>query len=311
MALQAFIDDSASDKGDKRLFMAGYLNRADKWALFSAAWNEELQSPPSIAYLRMVEANGLRGQFKGWTAESRDDKLRSLARVIKHFEPLSFQFTINRDEFFRILKPVSPRGLGSPHFICSFSVIGGVVRFSASKRGNIPIEFIFDEQDGVDADLAMLFHEMIKSLPRSARRLISGVPSFQNDKEVLPLQAADMLAWHLRREHDEGITEPNALPMADLLRNPNAHLMSHIDDSHIHKWADHHSRQEGVDLLKSKRQWQEFRNSMSRYAAAGLVPPQGNRLRHFLFRLRIRILSVFARRKYRRRRQAAARRAEE
>lgn len=80
--LQAFCDDSASDKGDKRLFMAGYLDRADRWQLFSEAWLEELQALPSIAYLRMVEANNLRGQFKGWTKKARDQKLKGLARVI-------------------------------------------------------------------------------------------------------------------------------------------------------------------------------------------------------------------------------------
>lgn len=36
--LQPFCDDTASDKGDKRLVIAGYLNRADRWQLFSKAW---------------------------------------------------------------------------------------------------------------------------------------------------------------------------------------------------------------------------------------------------------------------------------
>lgn len=306
MVLQAFIDDSSSEKGDKRLFMAGYLNRSDKWALFTKAWDEELKTAPSIAYLRMVEANGLRGQFGGWGADARNKKLRSLARVINHFQPLSFQFTINRGEFFRVLKPVSPRGLGNPHFTCSFSVIAGVARYVAGERVKVPIEFIFDEQEGVDTDLIILFHEMVKKLPRSARKLISGVPVFRNDKDTPPLQAADMLAWHLRREHDERVVQPNALPMADLLRNANGHLMSHIDDNHIQSWADYDSRQEGVALLQSKRQWQKFKHTMSQFAAAGLIPPRGNYLRHLLFRFRIRILSVFARREYKKRRRAAS-----
>ena len=41
--LKAFIDDSAAETGDKRLFMAGFINDANSWSLFSEAWDEELE----------------------------------------------------------------------------------------------------------------------------------------------------------------------------------------------------------------------------------------------------------------------------
>jgi hypothetical protein len=299
--LQAFVDDSASDKGDKRLFMAGYLNRSDKWRLFEDAWNEELRTSPAIAYLRMVEANSLRGEFKGWTKEARDEKLNGLARIINHFEPISFQFTVNRDEHFRVLTPVSPRGLGSPHFICCFSVVSGIARYVAGTSTNAQIKYIFDEQDGVSADMSLMFHEMKRSIPRAARKLIDGEPAFRNDKLFPQLQAADMLAWYLRREYENRKSDNDTLPMANRLRNSNGHLMCHIDDSHLHKWADHHQKQEGFELLKSKGQWRRYRQDMSRFAGAGLIPPKGRRLSHLLFRLRVQFLAMLARRNRRRR----------
>ena len=97
--LRAFTDDSASDVGDRRLFMAGYMNRTELWARFAEAWAEELRGAPSIEYLKMAEAQNLRDQFdwrKGWTEEKRDEKLRGLARVIRHFNPISFQMSIDR-----------------------------------------------------------------------------------------------------------------------------------------------------------------------------------------------------------------------
>lgn len=87
-SLQAFVDDSASDADEQRLFMAGYLNYSEKWALFSEAWREELKVAPSIDYLKMSEANALADQFNGWDAKVRDEKLRSLVRVINHFKHL-------------------------------------------------------------------------------------------------------------------------------------------------------------------------------------------------------------------------------
>ena len=37
VVLQVYVDDSATEEGDQRLFLAGYINTADKWARFSDA----------------------------------------------------------------------------------------------------------------------------------------------------------------------------------------------------------------------------------------------------------------------------------
>jgi hypothetical protein len=153
--LQAYADDSASEQGDLRLFMAGYLNRSEKWALFSDAWEEELRAKPAIEYLKMSEANYLKEQFAGWSKESRDEKLRGLARVLRHFNPLSFEFSVSRERFYHLVKPVSPRGIGNPHFTCCFGVVAGLARYADSQKIKMPIDFIFDCQEGVDEDIGL------------------------------------------------------------------------------------------------------------------------------------------------------------
>src|SRR5207245_632978 len=160
---------------------------------------------------------------------------------IRHFSPLSFQFSVGRDVYFRELKPVSPRGLGSPHFVGCFHVVSGLAGYAASQGVTTPIEFIFDEQEGVDDDINLFFSHMKKNIPRKARKLIDGVPVFKNDKDkrFLPLQAADMLAWHLRREHEDCV-QPNTLPMANSLRADQGHLVAEIGDDVLRRWAAHH-----------------------------------------------------------------------
>ena len=63
MPIQAFIDESGG-KGQGKVFtMAGWLGRAEQWALFSTEWQRCLQSTPRIAYFKMSEATSLSGQF--------------------------------------------------------------------------------------------------------------------------------------------------------------------------------------------------------------------------------------------------------
>jgi hypothetical protein len=271
--LRAFTDDSAAQEGDRRLFLAGYLHRADVWAKFSDDWHAELKAWPAIEYFKASEANNLSGQFdykKGWNEAKRNAKVGNLAAIISHYHPLSFEFSVNRKIFEDELKPRSPYGLGRPHFAMCFAVVAGIARYAAQEGINTPIEFIFDEQEGVDADIALFFSRMKKNLPLEAQNLIEGTPFFKSDrdKRYMPLQAADLLVWHVRREHETG----TMLPRTGDLINKTGHLTSEISDEIVRKWADHHSSQPGTPLLQSRGQWRTLKRSIQRLQDAGIDP---------------------------------------
>jgi hypothetical protein len=73
---------------------------------------------------------------------------------------------------------------------------GQQTRYLASQGVDAKVDFIFDQQTGISADLPLFFDHMMRSLPRQARKMVSEVPIFRDDKVMIPLQAADMLAWH-------------------------------------------------------------------------------------------------------------------
>lgn len=276
--LRAFIDDSVAQKGDKRLFLAGYLHRADAWAHFSEVWENELRSWPAIEYFKGKEAHNLDGQFdrKRWDHPKRDAKIAKLAEIIRVFRPISFHFSLNRKLFEEVLKPVSPRGLSQPHFVVCFHVVAGLAQYAARCGINRQIEFIFDEQDGVSADIQLFFSHLKRSLPKEAQDLIEGVPWFKNDKDkrFMPLQAADMLAWHVRREHE--YPDKKIAILSELL-HPAGHLVGEIPDEAIHRWADHHSKLQGVPLLKSQQQWRDLKTEIQSLMDRGVDPSKINR----------------------------------
>jgi hypothetical protein len=163
-----------------------------------------------------------------------------------------------------------------------------------NKNGNIPIEFIFDEQEGVDEDIVLFFAHMKKSFPKKARELIASTPMFRNDKDkqFLPLQAADMLAWHLRREHE--ICSPTErLPMADLLRSSEAHLVSGVDEPTMKRWTDHHSQLPGISQLQSKAQWRAIKGEIARLSSLGIDPSTIGRRKNIFQRVREGIARLF------------------
>ncbi|APH74422.1 hypothetical protein BSQ44_05375 [Aquibium oceanicum] len=276
-AKRAFIDDSGSEIGDRRLFLAGYLNRTDQWALFADAWKEELNAAPSIEYLHMVEAGQLRGQFArrhGWNEEKREEKLNGLARVIRHFEPVSFQMSIDRSHFYNVLAPVSPRGLANPYFTSCSALVAKLAQEAARVDSKSRIEFIFDDQDGVDDDIDLFFDAMMQGLSKKARRCVYKKPLFRSDRDFVGLQAADLLAWHIRREHEE-CGFPN-MPMAEKLRG-RSHYVSEIPNAYLDAWAEHHRQQPGVDLVRSKAQWRDLKSRARQLKAAGINPARATK----------------------------------
>jgi hypothetical protein len=271
--LQAFTDDSAAQTGDKRLFLAGYLHRADAWASFSDSWNAELKAWPAIKYFKGSEANNLRGQFdykQGWDEAKRNAKVSMLAKIISHYHPLSFQFSINRQIFEDELKPVAPYGFGRPHFQMCFAVVAGIAQYTAQEGITTHFEFIFDEQEGVDADIKLFFSHMKKHLPAEAQKLIDGDPIFKSDREkrYMPLQAADLLVWDVRREHETGIR----LPITGNLLNKDAHLVQDIPDDSLRSWVEHHRNLPGIPLLETRKQWRGVKKEIQRLQEAGIDP---------------------------------------
>jgi hypothetical protein len=270
--LQAFTDDSAAQSGDRRLFLAGFIHTAEGWTAFSDAWATALGEDPSIEYLRMAEANNLRGPFKGWSLAERDAKLWKMAHVVQRFAPMSFEYSVSLRDHDTLVKSTAPYGIGSAHFICIFGAVCAIANHIHGVGINVPIDFIFDEQDGTSDDIALFFSNMKKSLPEGASTLINGNPIFRSDRQVLPLQAADMLAWHIRREHEFGAGPSRSLPLADALRNSKGHLMSRIEESHLRSWNNEFRKMPAIPLLQSKAQWKSIKQEVRRLIAAGIDP---------------------------------------
>jgi hypothetical protein len=72
--LQAFIDDSGVGQPPVSV-LGGFIAPAERWAAFSTEWQQVLDIRPSIAYLKMSEAEACTGEFAHWSEGRRDERL--------------------------------------------------------------------------------------------------------------------------------------------------------------------------------------------------------------------------------------------
>lgn len=278
VSLHAFVDDSSSDVGDRRLFLAAYINGAGPWVAFGHDWRAALKEPPKLAYLKMAEAQNRSGQFRGWSAADRDAKVLRMANVIAAHRPWTVHCSISRADYARIVAPVAPFPLKQPYFSCFW----GIIRTAADYHLQLdrdrppdtvpvpPLDYVFDEQGGLGTDAALWYRWLKDGQEPAVAAMMGDQPIFGDDKELVALQAADMLAWHLRRRHERGPDEP--LPILNLLTSDGAYR--EIPTSMLELWAKEFRRVPGISQVQTKRAWRETRTATRAMIARGEAPPK-------------------------------------
>ncbi len=208
---QVCIDDSATESNQGPAFvLAGYVARVRNWEGLAVDWRALLDSRPKLEYLKGQEANSRSGQFKGWTVQQRDKKLLEFVAIIKKYKLRSIRHTVSHAGFREHVGGIlfkSPAARPRPHPVLrnpgyvavsavTCAVIGDLLRSKTREK----VQFIFDEGVVSRGELERGYRSLMLRAPRRATDLIAQPPEFRDDKEFLPLQAADLLAFQVGRE---------------------------------------------------------------------------------------------------------------
>lgn len=293
MVLKAFIDDSESQLGDKRLFLCGYVQSASVWIQFVDEWDAELRADPSIAHLHMVDAWHMRGEFdfRSWSEPRRDEKLLRLAKVIDRHDLLSVECSVSSGSYERLVEPIAPYNLKKPFFACFYGLLFTIARYHHEMKSTVPVEFVFDKTN-IGTDALLWFDAMKDNPPEDFKALLGRLPQMLDDEKEVPLQAADMLAWHIRRESETRGTE--ILTCMPYLRG-RKHVRVEITDNILSNWAEKFAKVPHVDLIQKRNQWRRLKRDLPRLIATRGLPGLGRG--NFLQRA-IKRLTTFIRLKF-------------
>lgn len=229
MVLQAFVDDSGSDPQSLAFILGGFVASPIQWVAFSDEWDRTLRLPPKLNYFKNNEAMGLKGQFdktRGWTEQKRDDRLVALAGTITKYIPERFSVAVRHTDYDKYISgiPVLKRvkTLENPYFLLfhEFMLITASVH-SVNQTMPIPCKFVFDNQGKIGEQARNWWPDFRTHLQNASNFDFSpyfdvSKPSFENDKQFMPLQAADLYAGQLGRAM---ASDKIVIPPSPALRN--------------------------------------------------------------------------------------------
>jgi hypothetical protein len=201
--LQGYFDDSGGSSGKRPFVLAGFISSAEQWAKFSVDWRAKLDEEPRLSYFKMSEAIALRGRFAiGWTPALRDQRVFELAEIIRTYAEVSVQSAIWGADFDDLIKGIHP-AVDKPFYLCLYQLIFSVNTYQLQHH--VECKIIFDSQNEISPKAFQEWGQAQKHAPSPERaKLMDAIPQFLDDKEHLPLQAADMYAWLVRAKYEHG-----------------------------------------------------------------------------------------------------------
>jgi Protein of unknown function (DUF3800) len=194
--VKAFADDSGSGGDSPWYVLAGYVSSVQRWIGFDADWRAVLHSPPPIHFFKSSEAESLKGQFLGATPEERNQKIDALIEVIGRYAVRAIQVRMRQRDYNEIIKLNVPEQWDDAYFFLMPGFISAVLAIEKHLGDQQPAEFVLDSSQRLDRQARKLYSQLL-TLPQYAGRVASVV--FSDEKDTLPLQAADLLAWQVRR----------------------------------------------------------------------------------------------------------------
>ncbi len=204
MMLKAYFDDSgdADAPGETHLTVGGYVSDETGWAYFEPAW-QSIMNDAGVPYLHMKEFGDPKSKIYGHLKASPKAEERFMASVInliKGSAKGSLATTVILDEF---------RDFNANHGLSldpyAFAIYGCLFQLRSFYPDD-PIAIIIDNFDNSKSRIEKALNYARSDSLSGLKPDLFNISSLQRTeswRNILPLQAADLIAWEVRKYRRE------------------------------------------------------------------------------------------------------------
>jgi hypothetical protein len=207
LMLVGYGDDSGNDPQQCAFIIAGFIANPEKWKNFSDAWDAScLAHDLDPRAFKMAKAERLKGGYWGEgesddiiLAARRDAALRALSAVVVSHADYRFHAVMDWASYKELMPQVTTMETDSPYFFLLWNTMLALA--AHTRDGGFPekVDFVLDDQSKIGLNAILWRDFVLKNMDDQLRQFFGAVPVFRHDSDVLPLKAADMLAWSMLR----------------------------------------------------------------------------------------------------------------
>lgn len=233
-------DRSGKQPGSDVVAVAGYIAKNEEWERFNDSWSNCLKQY-GVSEFHMADCvpQGKNPPYQGWSRDKCDEFRKDLIDIANRHTLGGFGGLVIVEEYDSILPEniKCKRGYKHPYHFC-FHILIDILLPEVEKLGRPAgeqIAFVFDQQQQF-ADGAKELFENIKSL-RDRHNLLGSL-TFGSSKQHLPLQAADLLVYTVRRELSRWTMEKSREEFAKYLSRDRHLKMMYCNKKGLERYAE-------------------------------------------------------------------------
>ncbi|NKM59279.1 DUF3800 domain-containing protein [Rhizobium anhuiense] len=201
MPYQAYFDESGSS--DSEVYcIAGWIATSEVWKEVSIQWQAMLDEHPRLRFWHTKEAISLRGEFRDkqvWNRANRDARLAKALEIAMSNDIMGYASVIFAKDYKEVFGHLDKKFGWHFYRILAGTLISDLGKYLIEKDPAHPCEVTFDENQTHFSAMTSGWRELVNSAPIEFRHLLPSEIKFADDRDVIPLQIADLLAWDLRR----------------------------------------------------------------------------------------------------------------
>lgn len=262
VVITGYFDESGTHDGSDNITVAGFLATEEQWIEFGEKWAEALVTldipteASGVRMFHMAEFAHRLGAFTRdeWPESRRRETLKVLLKIVADHVGASVGVTVPRSQYEAQLSEVTRRFYGSPYGLAATTIIANVSTRAHEMHPDPWVAYVYESgakgRHEFDQRLTPVINDH-----RSQEVLRALSLRFENKRQFLPLQAADILAYELHlnwQRRGTRVGPESRHPLRELGQMP--HLWQYTDpetlqqiDTHILKRAAEEIERRGLN----------------------------------------------------------------
>jgi hypothetical protein len=224
--LGIYLDESATDGGSPVAVVAGILLNWNQYAWLDIEWEKAIkQFGLKAIHVRKI---GPAGDLAGVPEGERRALFAQLAKIINENKGWSIAATLSSDEFKAHFGWLGERGwsIYATCFLLAAVLVGKQLDY---EEYPYDVPYLMDDGNSYKREVERV-HQFILSDSRKSRPYHCGSLDFKSDEKYRALQAADVIAWTVRRKRARDPFRNGFEPLEDIF------LKDHIEQPFEPAW---------------------------------------------------------------------------
>ncbi len=236
--LVAYFDESGTHEDSDHVAVAGFIGFASAWVDFCARWQLALNDF-GLSYFHMTDFANRVKPYDTWLEETRRSRLSRLLNIIDANVIGSVGFSVPKKSFESICSPKAKEICGGAYGLAAIACFLDLGNIFAYMPPSDEVTYVF-ERGSKGAEQIRKVFQSNRELSEQRKKYRLGSLRFEDKRDYLPLQAADILAYEIYKESQRMPGKKQSrYPlqiMAELPHN-GRYGWGRLDDNEIQKFA--------------------------------------------------------------------------